>query len=256
MRKKEIKNEDIVEYNSNNIVHNEYKFKFIIDYLGIPCNDIAIKLGLSVSSISKMRNPYTNATQNNSSGLKNVHFYALESAYNIPKEIFFDKSIKTESQIKYILDNKKQYLNSNLFSANEILLKKLTATWYSYFYPSNKNKSIYCIETTINEKGEVLDENNNAGELYLGKNQSMIIKEADNSKNLISMTFDNNQVAFGIFSFTLVSKTNINQQKMYSYGFLSRKKIDLISAKAILGDLDSKQLKLDCKFEERLVEYI
>jgi len=232
-------------------MENEYKLDFIIDYLGLSGVQIASKLGIDTSTVSKLRK-----THKHRNILKQMHFYALESAYNIPSIIFFDNNIKTKEQIKSILDNREKYLNTNIFYNDETLINILSGVWYSYFYPNQKSKPIYCIETTINKDYKVLDENNNMGKVYLGKNQSMIVKEAHNSKNLISMTFDNSQIAFGIFSFTLVSKTNFNQQKMYSYGFLSRKKIDLISAKAILGDLDSKQLKLDCKFEERLVEYI
>lgn len=261
------KNADIIPYDENNLVYDEYKLNFVIKYLNLVITDIAKDFGLHKSSISKMSSADINATEGNKSGLKPVHFYALESAYDIPKEIFFDKNIKTESDIKYILDNRKAYLKSNVFCANREILNTLVGVWYSYFFKSDVlqkielfndstlEDEIYCIKTNIDKDGKVLDENNNGGEVYISENQSMIIKKADNSKNLISMTFDNSQIRYGKISFTLVSKTNGVNKKMFSFGFLSRQKLDIDTAKQILQSPKDMQFKISDEFEERIKHY-
>lgn len=260
-------NADIIPYDKNNLVYDEYKLNFVIEYLNLVVTDIAKNFGLHKSSISKMSSAKINATKNNSSGLKPLHFYALESAYDIPKEIFFDENIKSEEDIKYILDNKKSYLKSNVFCANREILNTLVGVWYSYFFKSDVlqkielfndsrlEDGIYCIETTIDKDAKVLDENSNRGEVYISENQSMIIKKADNSKNLISMTFDNNQICYGKIAFTLVSKTNAINKKMFSFGFLSREKLDIDIAKQILQSPKDMQFKINDAFEERIKHY-
>jgi len=245
---------------------NRFKFDYILEYLkenhNIQVQDIANTFGLSKSSISQMRTRTVASNQ-----VKKLHIYALESAYDIPKEIFFDENIKTKEDIKYILDNRKAYLKSNVFFANREILNTLVGVWYSYFFKSDvlqkielfKNSTledgIYCIQTSIDKDGKVLDENNNGGEVYISENQSMIIKKAINSKNLISMTFDNSQIRYGKISFTLVSKTNNVNKKMFSFGFLSRQKLDIDTAKQILQSPKDMQFKINDEFEERIKHY-
>jgi hypothetical protein len=227
----------------------EEKLDYIINFLSLNGNEIASKFGLNSSSISKMRNPFN-------SMLKPIHLYAFESAYGIPYKIFEDKNINTPKQVIKILDEKKKKATKDVFFQNEDLLTQLVGDWYAYLYPSTSSDDIYEIKTTIFEDGTVIDENNNHGNIYLGKRQSIIIKEARNSEELISITFDNRQVTFGMFSFTLVSKINFSNSKMCNFGFFSKKELTEEVVKQILGDIERVQFKLDNNFEERFNGFI
>jgi len=80
----------------------------------------------------------------------------------------------------------------------------------------------------------------------------MIIKQAHNSKNLISITFDNIHIAYGKFPFILTSKTNQLNEVMSNFGFFSREKLDIDSAIYILGDIEHIQLKMQHSLIERI----
>ena len=83
-----------------------------------------------------------------------------------------------------------------------------------------------------------------------------MVKEAKNSKNLISITFDNHQVAYEMFHFSLVSKRNHVNREMFNYGFFSRYEIELDRVKTILGEKKSVQLKMQCEFVERIAKHV
>jgi hypothetical protein len=222
---------------------NEEKLDFIIDYLKLTNEEIAKKFGVdAVLKISKIRKD-----------LKLFHLYAFEKIYDIPYKIFEDKSINTEEQIIKILD-KKKIVKDNIFGKNQEILEKLEGKWYAYLYPSNPVYDIYEIETEIYDDYSVVDENNNNGYLKIGKNESIIIKEAYNSKNLIIIRFSNRHISFGIFYFVLVSTQNLINEDMVNFGFYSRNKHSLEEAWKILGDKEKVQLKLDLKFKERIVD--
>jgi len=229
----------------NEIFENdEEKLAFILKYRSLSNSEIASKFGVTSGTISKMKTHYN-------STLKPAYLYAFESVYNIPYKIFEDKTINTPEQVIKILDEKKKKDTKDIFYQNEELLTQLVGDWYAYLYPSNSADNIYEIKTTIFEDGTVIDDNKNHGNLYLGKRQSMIIKEARNSEELISITFDNRQVIFGIFSFTLVSKGNMSNRKMCNFGFFSKKELTEEVVKEILGKREKVQFKLDNSFEER-----
>jgi len=235
---------------SNKIFNSkEEKLDFIIKKKSLNVNEIASKFELNASSISKMRNPFN-------SMLKSIHLFAFESAYGIPYKIFEDESINTKEQISNILNEQKKKISKTIFHQNEELLTQLVGDWYAYLYPSDSTENIYEIKTTIYKDGTVMDENQNYGKIYLGKRQSIIIKESKNSQNLVSITFDNMQVPFGMFSFTLVSKKNFVHRKMCSYGFFSKKELTEEVVKKILGNIEKVQLQLDYTFEERLNAFI
>lgn len=230
----------------NEIFENdEEKLAFILKYRSLSNSEIASKFGVTSGTISKMKTDYN-------STLKPAYLYAFESAYGIPYKIFEDKNINTPKQIIEILDEKKEKTSKSIFYDKEELLTQLVGDWYAYLYPSNSSDDIYEIKTTIFEDCTVKDDNKNYGNLFLGKRQSMIIKEARNSEELISITFDNRQVTFGVFSFTLVSKINFSNSRMCNFGFFSKKELSEEVVKQILGDREMVQFKLDNSFEERV----
>ena len=228
--------------------YNEERLNFIINHLKLDVKEIANIFGVKSAYISKLREQSHNS-------LKPMHLYAFSAAFNIPYKIF-DKKITTAKQIKSILEEERKISKEVVFKKNEQLLEDIQGEWYAYFYPSNRFANIYCIKTTINLDGTVSDENGNKGKLFIGTNQSLIIKEAKNSKNLVTITFDNHQVAYNMFHFSLVSKRNHNNLEMFNYGFFSRHEIELDMLKDILGEKEKVQLKMECDFAERISEYV
>ena len=234
--------------NKKIFTYNEEKLEFIINYLKIDSKEIANLFGVKPSYISKLLN-YTYDM------LKPMHLYAFSGAYGIPFKVF-EKSIKTSTELIEILEKDKREKKETLFKTNEQLMNNIQGEWYAYFYPSNRFANIYRIKTTINEDGSVIDQNNNWGKLFIGTNQSIIVKEAINSKNLVTITFDNHQVAYEMFHFSLVSKRNHNNLEMFNYGFFSRYEIEPEMLKDILGEKAKVQLKMECDFAERISEYV
>ena len=238
----------MIEENEEKFFYIEEKVSFIIDYLNLSVKEIADLWGMQSNYISKLRDQSHNS-------LRAMHLYALTGAFNIPFKVF-DKKVKTSTQVIQIIEEYKKEKKNSLFKKNEQLLKNIQGEWYAYFYPSNRFANIYRIKTTINKDSTVLDENGNRGKLFIGTNQSLIIKEAKNSKNLVTITFDNHQVAYEMFHFSLVSKRNHNNLEMFNYGFFSRYEIEPEMLKDILGEKAKVQLKMECDFAERISEYV
>ena len=232
---------------------NAEKLAFVLKHLDIDINDVIAKFGMSKSYISKLQ-------KHNYEEFKDMHKYAFESAYGIPRIIFEDESINSEQKIIEILKTYQNVHmhNFDIFSDNNReLLERLVGQWYGYFHHSNAFKPPHQIKTTIYDDYRVLDANGNSGRLCIGRNnQSMIIKESKNSKNLISMTFDNPRVAYKLFPVSLVSKRNSVNREMLSFGFFSKKELDMDTVQTILGEVKNVQLKMHCDFDERIGEYI
>jgi len=238
----------MLEKNEEKFFYIEEKVSFIIDYLNLSVKEIADLWGMQSNYISKLRDQSHNS-------LRPMHLYALTGAFNIPFKVF-DKKVKTSTQVIQIIETYQKEKKASLFKKNEQLLKNIQGDWYAYFYPSNRFADIYRIKTTINQDGSVIDANGNSGKLFIGTNQSLIIKEAKNSKNLVTITFDNHQVAYEMFHFSLVSKRNHNNLEMFNYGFFSRYEIEPEMLKDILGEKAKVQLKMECDFAERISEYV
>ena len=229
--------------------NREEKVSFLINYLKLNVKDIADLWEMQPNYISKLREESHNS-------LRAMHLYAFTGAYNIPYKIFEDKSIKTSHQIIEILEEQQKVEKETLFKQESQLLKNIEGDWYAYFYPSNRFADIHSIKTTINLDGTVLDQNGNWGKLFIGTNQSIIIKETANSKDLVSITFNNHQIAYEMFHFSLVSKRNHVKREMLNFGFFSRKEIEPDTIKEILGKKEFLQLKMQCDFVERISEYV
>lgn len=225
--------------------HQEEKLHYVLKKLGLSTQDIARKLEITPALISQIQNHYNDK-------LKKIHLYAIAHAYNIPIEIFENSSIKTTQQIDTILYHHTK-LNSLFENNNLKLMEKLVGKWYLYSYPSKpQGTDVWATETTIYESYMVEDAHKNEGKLYIGKNQSIILKESNNSQNITSITFDNNRVTYGLFPFSRVSKSNNFNKELFNFGFFSREKLDDEKAKYILGDLNKVQLQMDYGMIERI----
>lgn len=226
--------------------NNEEKLDFIIDYLNLSAKEIEKKFGLSSGSVSKLR-------KYSYDKLRPMHYYAFESAYNIPIQIFTDETIKNSTQIINLLKQKRE--DEKSIFENSIDLKGIIGTWYAYVYPSSSFEPTYSIKTTIHADYTVTDKNNNYGQLFIGELQTVLIKKAVNSRNFISIVFDNSDVGYELFHFSMLSKTNHLKKEMCNFGFFSRKEITLEVAESILREKKDVQLQIDSAFKERVVEY-
>jgi len=202
--------------------------------------------------------------------LKNKILKKLEEQELVPRDIFnksfqekgeldrFIKEHKVNCLEKSISINKTNNFSNQVFPNNERLFKKLKGVWYGYIYPSNPlsaEHGIWEVKTIIGDDYSVVDEPwGNAGYLKIGKNESLIIKESYDHDDLTVIRFSNRQVPSGHFRFVIVSNQNHTLHEMVNFGFFSRKQYDLEEAKKILGNVESKQLKLDIGFNERLIE--
>lgn len=226
-------------------VHQEEKLHYVLKTLGLSTQEIAKKLEISPALISQIQNHYNDK-------LKKIHVYAISNAYNIPLEIFENPHIKTAKQIDTILYHHTK--RHSLFEDDNLtLMQKLVGKWYLYSYPSNPQRTdVWATETTIYDSYMVEDAHKNQGKLYIGKNQSIILKESNNSKNITSITFDNNRVTYGLFPFSRVSKSNNFNKELFNFGFFSREKLNETKAKFILGEIPKVQLQMDYGMIERI----
>jgi hypothetical protein len=166
-------------------------------------------------------------------------------------EIFENKEVNNTKIIDSLLE---QTSNPNAMFQNDYkLLSKLLGTWYVYSYPSHPNLTdIWITETQIYENFHVEDMHKNIGKLYIGRNQSIILKESNNSKNITSITFDNDRVTYENFPFSRVSKSNSLNKELFNFGFFSRRKMHKEEAKEVLGNINEVQIQMNYALLERI----
>jgi len=223
----------------------EEKLQYVLKVLKLSTKEVAEKLEISSALVSQIQNYHHGK-------LRTIHLYALSKAYNIPMEIF-KSEIESMEEIDKLLEEKEH----NVFHLEKKLLRKLLGTWFVYSYPSNPNLSdIWATETTILDNYSVMDMHKNRGKLYLGEKQSMIVKESHNSKNLTTTLFDNDRITYGSFPFSRIAKSNNFNREILSFGFFSRKKLEVEEAKYILGKIEKVQLQMDYDIIDRITSNI
>jgi len=224
--------------------YNEEKLAYVIKKLGLVNKDISKKMGISAVTVSQIKN-YRDAK------LRNHHIYAMCFVYNIPVEIFENKDIDTIEKIDELLAQ--QHKELKIFAHNKDILDKLVGVWYMYSYPSNPRLAdIWETETTFYNDYRVKDEHKNEGTLHIGKNQTLILKESNGSKNITSITFDNARIFYNVFLFSRVSKSNSVNKELFNFGICSRKKLDKKEVKRILGEVNEVQLQINYDILERI----
>lgn len=226
------------------LYNNEEKLNYVIKKLNLKTKDISEKLEISAGLISQIQNHYNGK-------LRKIHLYAICNAYKIPMEIFENKNVNNTDIINSLLEQNSDI--NTMFQKNYTLLSKLLGTWYVYSYPSHPALAdIWITETKIYENFHVEDMHKNLGKLYIGKNQSIILKESNNSKNITSITFDNDRVTYGNFPFSRVSKSNSLNKELFNFGFFSRRKMDKEEAKEVLGNINEVQVQMNYALLERI----
>jgi len=237
-----------MSYDNEKLYRKEDKLAYLMKFLNLQSKEVAKKLEISPATMAKLMN-HTYGV------LKMLHVYAFCKAYNIPLVIFEDENIDSTDKVKNILMQEQDV--SSIFHANNEILDEIVGDWYMYSYPSTLwSAEVWETHTTVFEDGMVVDQHDNKGKLYIGKNQSIILKESSNSKNITSITFDNNQITYKVFPFSRVSKSNSLNQPLFNFGFFSKEKVSIEDAKGILGDLNEVQLEMNFDLMKRVHAYI
>ena len=224
------------------LYNNEEKLNYILKKLKLTTIEIAKKLEISSGLVSQIQNAYNRK-------LRKIHLYALSNAYNIPMDIFEDETINSKETIDFML----KQASFTIFKKDYQILEKLTGKWYLYSYPSNPNLSeVWSTETHIYDDFTVLDAHRNKGKIYIGKKQSLLVKESHNSKNITTIVFDNDRITYGNFPFSRIAKSNSFNKEILSFGFFSRRKLEKNEAKNILGKIENVQLQIDYSLIDRV----
>ena len=101
----------------------------------------------------------------------------------------------------------------------------------------------------------MIDEFDNEGKLFMGENQSLIIKKTPNEKNFSIIVFNHTHVTYKTFRFTIFSiqnGTGSGGEEMINWGFYTKNRVSLQEVENILGKKDNVQIKLDLNFAKRV----
>ena len=229
-------------HEDNRLYNREEKLNYVIKKLRLSTKEISQKLEISSGLVSQIQNPFNGK-------LRKIHIYAISNAYNIPMDIFEDENINS----KEMIDSMLKQASFKIFEKDYQTLNRLVGRWYLYSYPSNPNLSeVWSTETHIYDDFTVLDAHRNRGRIYIGKKQSLIIKESNNSKNITTTIFDNDRITYGNFPFSRIAKSNSFNREILSFGFFSRRQIEKAEAKNILGKIEKVQLQMDYNVIDRV----
>jgi hypothetical protein len=237
------------------------KTSFIIKKYTGGVLEVANKFGYKKSTTITNICKYNSKRPKESRSIVILHMEGLEKHYKIPIKVFdhsvdYNEEVITQMVEEYREELKDKQSIKSIFKLNKKLLNKLQGDWYSYFYPSANFIEVQCIKTVINSDYSVVDEYNNRGVLYIGSDQSIIVKESNNSKNLTSIVFNNRTVTYKIFPYSMISRTNSTNRAINYFGFFSKKKFDVKTAKEILGeDRNLMKLQIPYDFEDRIAPY-
>ena len=238
--------ESVLKIDKDDRFKNEEKLAYVLKQRKLRTKDIAKKLGVQESLISQIKSYYESSNK-----LRNIHIYAICFAYDIPIEIFEDKSIDTKIKIDGLLNQKQK--ETTIFHHNSEILDKLVGVWYMYSYTSNPMLGeIWETKSNFYDDYSVEDEHKNRGNLYIGKHQSVILKESNGSKNITTITFDNSRVFYGAFLFSRISKSNSINKELFNFGLCSKKRLDKELVREVLGEKNEVQLQVSYDILERI----
>ena len=222
------------------------RFKIVINELPYNDYEIAKKLGISKNFISRLKNGYDK--------IKPLHYYALNSAYNIPIEIFENDKI-TENEILNLLRNNNKFITKTK-KFNQKYLKLLQGKWYLYNYYSLDNY-LYEDKLEINNL-EIKHINEKKQFDYSGN-----IIEMNSQYTILKLYKENSQIYIIIYNRNL----ELEKNKLYAIMFgkssyfnrdftqfiiLSKEKLSKDRAKVILGNRETIQMHINDRFLDRL----
>jgi len=187
-------------------------------------------------------------------------FESLKKHNLVPKTIYDNEIDSMEKIDREIMEHKEKIrqnrliFEKNLFIEDNRLYNNLKGEWNSYLYSSiyKRTGKIHIFKTYFKENYEVVDEHENRGKLFIGDNQSIVVKKTPNEKNFSVIVFQNINVSYKICRFSIISIQNGTSEEMMQHGFYSKKSYSKEEAKEILGDIDNIQLKLNLDFAKRI----
>jgi len=146
------------------------------------------------------------------------------------------------------------------------LIEKLYGVWYHYSYGSIKEKNepkIWEEKLEIEKNGDVFYMEENGKIILKGKlNISFSLKDAfiyliePDSQNIILIKFNKDEVYKGIFRAPILDNSFQEDINMISFGFFSKKKLDIKVVKEILGEERKSVLIEDKKLQDRINNFL
>jgi len=194
--------------------------------------------------------------------------------YRKPRERFYlyhvtkNKNIIEDIDIDYKTIKSKSYNFSDFLkqksSYDPTVLDKLARAFYHYSYGSKEEKKGQLHfwnnrKLSINKKGEVQYFEGNkiiaVGRIVIKEKQSCIGMIDKNTKNSISISFDNADINYDIFKIIKIDKQFMEDEDMVSIGIFSREKLEDVVVKELLGDEEKTIFKIPSGIKKSIAKY-
>ncbi|RUM73349.1 MAG: hypothetical protein DSZ11_06100 [Sulfurovum sp.] len=194
--------------------------------------------------------------------------------YRKPRERFYlyhvtkNKNIIEDIDIDYKTIKSKSYKFSDFIkqesSYDPTVLDKLAREFYHYSYGSKEEKNGQLHfwnnrKLSINKKGEVQYFEGNKiiaiGRIVIKEKQSCIGMIDKNTKNSISISFDNLDINYDIFKIIKIDKQFMEDEDMVSIGIFSREKLEDVVVKELLGDEEKTIFKIPSGIKKSIAKY-
>jgi hypothetical protein len=185
-------------------------------------------------------------------------FYVTKEK-NIIEDLHIDyKKIRARS---YKIDD---FLKQE-YQFNQTILDKLNGEFFHYAYGSKEGKENGKNHFWNNRK-IVIDKGNNAqlfqdkkllatGRVVIEEKQTTILMMDKNTKNSISISFDNIDTNYEIFKVIKIDKQFMEDEDMISVGLFSREKLDDSVAQNLLGDEEKIVFKVPSNIKKSIAQY-
>ncbi len=194
--------------------------------------------------------------------------------YQKPKDRFYlyhvtrNRNLIDDIAVDYKTIRSKSYKFSDFLkqdnSYNQSLLDRLDGTFFHYSYGSKEGKKNGQLhfwnnrKATISRKGEVKYFEDNKiialGNIRTNENQSCINMADKNTKNSISISFDNADIGY-LFKVIKIDKQFMEDGDMVSIGLFSRKKLEDSVAKELLGDEEKTIFIIPSNIKKSIAKY-
>jgi len=195
--------------------------------------------------------------------------------YRKPKERFYlyyvtkNKNYIEELSIDYKKIKSKSYefddFLKQIYPFNQTGLDKLVGKFYHYSYGSKEGKKDGQLhfwnnkKIIIDKKGQVQylegKKITAVGEIIIGEKQSCIGMIDKNTKNNISISFDNIDTNYEIFKVIKIDKQFMEEKDMVSIGLFSKEEIDDKTAQELLGEEKKALFKISSDIKNRIAKH-
>ncbi|MCK5854402.1 MAG: hypothetical protein KAG56_04215 [Sulfurovaceae bacterium] len=195
--------------------------------------------------------------------------------YRKPRERFYiyhvtkNKNVIEDIDIDYKTIESKSYTFSDFLKqenpCNQTVVDRLEGNFFHYSYGSKEGKKNGQLhfwnnrKVAIDGKGEVRYFEGNkiiaVGQINMEKKQSCISMIDKNTKNSISMSFDNADTGYDIFKIIKIDKQFMEDGDMVSIGLFSREKLEDSVVKELLGDEEKTVFIVPSSIKKSIAKY-